>query len=323
MLELSGVEVEQHIEEYLSYLTRRGYAAKTARAHGQALAVCAAFIRREFSDAEEITEITRAMVLAYEKYLAKRIDATGKPMTRARRGAYLSALKMFLAWLVKEERVYADPAAAVVLPKKREELVKDVLTVEEMERLLRFCSGHSVKGLRDRAVLELLYSAGLRADELTHLRLKDVDLAEKLVFIRQGKGGRERTVPFGESARYWMERYLSKSRQRLVRPLPSGLEQEDHDLFFVSNWGLPLSTHVLLRIVRRWVKVAGIETRITTHTFRHSCASHMLKGKADIRYVQMQLGHRSIQTTERYLKIELSDLKEVHARTHPLEREDR
>ncbi len=312
--------MERHVEEYLAYLSRRGYAAKTARAHGHALAVCAAFIRREFSDAEEITEITRAMVLAYEKYLASRMDATGKPMTRARRGTYLSVMKRFFAWLVKEERLYADPTAAVVLPKKREEIVKDVLSVEEMDRLLRFCAGHSVKGLRDRAVLEMLYSAGLRADELVHLRLKDVDLAEKLVFVRKGKGGRERTVPFGESARYWLERYLAKSRVRLIRPLPSGIEQEDHDVFFVSNWGLPLSCSALLRIVRRWVKSAGIEKRITTHTFRHSCASHMLKGKADIRYVQMQLGHRSIRTTERYLKIEISDLQEVHARTHPLER---
>jgi integrase/recombinase XerD len=269
---------------------------------------------------EEITGITRVMVLSYEKYLAKRSDAAGKPMTRSRRGRYLSVMKMFFAHLVKEEKLYADPAAVVALPKTREEIVKDVLSVDEMECLLRMCSGHSVKGLRDRAVMELLYSAGLRADELIHVRLVDVDLAEKLVFIRQGKGGRERTVPFGESAKYWMERYLTRSRVCLIRPLPSGLEQEDHDRFFVSNWGLPLSCSALLRIVRRWVKSAGLEKRITTHTFRHSCASHMLRGKADIRYVQMQLGHRSIQTTERYLKIEISDLKEVHARTHPLER---
>jgi integrase/recombinase XerD len=135
-----------------------------------------------------------------------------------------------------------------------------------------------------------------------------------LLFIRKGKLGNERIIPFGESARYWIKRYLEK-----VRPL---VFKSNTEILFLTDRGKKLHVNTLCRIAKQWAKLSGIEKNITTHTFRHTCATHMLKGRADIRYVQKQLGHRSIQTTEKYLKIEITDLKEVHERCHPREKED-
>ena len=241
-------------------------------------------------------------------------DAQGKILTRGRRCRYLASLKAFFLYAQKEEKIFKDPSVTVALPKVKKRIVKDVLTGEEMDRLLRYCSGHTMRSLRDRSMLELLYSAGIRADELCNICIEDVDFEEKFLFVRKGKMDSERIIPFGESAKYWMMRYLSK-----VRPLVAGHEGE---LLFVSLRGRKLNSDTVCRMVKKWAGIAGIEKNVTTHTFRHTCASHMLKGRADIRYVQRQLGHRNISTTEKYLKIEISDLKDIHERCHPREQED-
>jgi integrase/recombinase XerD len=306
--------IEELLHEFLEYLTRRRFMPDTVGDYRRTILVFLAYLAENFPEAKGAPDVNRDMVRSYEKYLTTRIDARGKVMSRGRRGTHLSSLKAFFRYLEREERIYANPAANMAMPKVRQRLVKDVLTVEEMDRLLKACAGHSLQGLRDRALLELLYSTGIRAEELCSLHVSDVDCTEKLLFVRQGKFGRERLVPFGESARYWITRYLDRAR-----PLMKGADSER---LFMTIRGTKITPDSLRGIVSRWATVAGIEKNVTTHTFRHTCATHLLKGRADIRYVQQQLGHRFISTTEKYLKIEITDLKEVHERCHPREQED-
>jgi len=305
--------MEQMQYEFLDHLKREGLKTATIGDYGRVLRDFFSFVTENYPDVKEITDITRQVVLSYEKSLTVKIDCRGKILSHDRRRKYLSCVVAFFRYLEREGNIYRNPAAMIALPRVKSTIIKDVLTVDEMDILLKTCSGHSVKSLRDRAILELLYSAGIRADELCGIEIADVDFEEKLLFVRKGKLGNERYVPFGESAKYWVKRYMEK-----VRPLTGA----DSEVLFVSQSGGRLNPDILCRMIKHWSKRAGIEKNVTTHTFRHSCATHMLKGRADIRYVQKQLGHRYISTTEKYLKIEITDLKEVHERTHPRERED-
>jgi len=300
--------------DFFEHGRRRHLAEKTLKDYEVFLRAFFGFLKEAYPEITEITDVTRAIITAYEKHLLTRKDSRGKVMGRIRRKRYLCGLRLFFLYLQREEKVFKNPTANLALPRERKTIIKDVLTPEEMEKLLKTCAGETLKALRDRAMLELLYSTGMRADELCHLEAKDLDYDELVVLIRKGKCGTERVVPFGKTARYWIERYLKQGR-----PL---INTGASDLVFTTMGGRQLTPVTLGRIVKEYAHKAGIEKNVTTHTFRHSCATHLLKGKADIRYVQKQLGHRSIATTEKYLKIEITDLKEVHERCHPREQEE-
>lgn len=300
--------------EYIEHNKRRGFREKTLIDHNKRLNIFFEFLEENYPDVLEITDITNDIVLAYEKYLTVKKDSRGKVMSRERRYRYLSVLKVFFTGLQKEEKIFKNPTANVALPKLKKQVIKDVLTVDEMDSLFKACTGGSMKDLRDRAILELLYSTGIRSDELCNIEIQDIDLFEKILFVRKGKLDKERIIPFGRTCSLWVHKYIEKARPFI--------SNGSNEYLFTSMVGTKLRPPVLCKIIRQRGKKAGIEKNITTHTFRHSCATHMLKGRADIRYVQQQLGHRSIQTTEKYLKIEITDLKEAHERCHPREQEE-
>lgn len=306
--------MRQLLDEYLKDGKRQHLRAKTLMDREKRVTAFLEYVEGNFPDVREVAEVTRDIVLSYEKALVSMLDSRGKIMSRERRYRYLSALKMFFDYLQKEEKAYRNPASRITLPKLKKAIVKDVLSVEEMDALLKNSPGDSAKSIRDRAILELLYSAGVRSEELCNVELADLDFTENLLYIRKGKLDRERIIPFGKSAHYWLKRYADTARPLMVKPSVPYL--------FASMTGTKLRPPTLVKIIKTLAKKAGIEKNVTTHTFRHTCASHMLKGRADIRYVQRQLGHTSIQSTEKYLRIEVSDLKEVHERCHPRERED-
>jgi integrase/recombinase XerD len=314
----SGVEVEVMIMEkllyeYLEYGRRRKLTKVTIDEYRRTVGEFVKFLRDNYPDIKDIADITRDVIISYEKHLMVKKDARGKTMTRGRRKRYLSYLKAFYAYLEREERIYVNPTLAMAIPREKRSIIKDVLTIDEIEELLKVCPIDTVKGMRDRAIIELLYSSGVRADELCNILIEDIDLHELTLFIRKGKGASERFIPFGQSAAVWIRTYIEKSRTHL---------RSSSEYLFLSMRGKKLNPQAVCLMVKQYANLAGIEKHVTTHTLRHTCATHMLKGKADIRYVQKQLGHRRISTTERYLRVEISDLKEVHGRCHPREQDD-
>lgn len=227
------------------------------------------------------------------------------PSSRAR---IVSSLRTFYKFLLSEHRIKKTPLDNIESPRPKRHLPL-VLSVEEMERLIESAKPITCIGLRDRAMLETLYAAGLRISELLSLRLSDAFLSENLLMVR-GKGGKERIVPIGNPARYYIERYLRDSRPILKKGRRS-------EYLFLSVRRNRLSRMGFWKILRKYIVISGIDKRITPHTFRHSFATHLLEGGADLRIVQELLGHSDIQTTEIYTHIDRERLKEAIRVYHP------
>jgi len=234
----------------------------------------------------------------------------GKPYSIGHHQNCVSALKSFFRFLAKRGYAMQDPARAVEMPRAESRLPRSILTREEAKRLIDGARGKSPRVLRDRAVLETLYATGMRVGELVALTPYDVDTEEKTIHIVLGKGRRGRMVPLTTWAARAIDAYLIAGRPQLARGKTARA-------LFLSNWGRRLYDSTTNAIVHRYAAKAGIKKRVTCHTFRHSVATHLLKGRADIRQIQVLLGHRSLQTTERYARVEIQDLREVVRRAHP------
>jgi len=228
-----------------------------------------------------------------------------KGSTQARKSA---AVRSFYRFALREGIVERDLPALVDAPKPGSYL-PDVLAPDEVERILDAPPASDPVGIRDRAILELLYSCGLRVSELVGLDTDRVDLPNQQVRVI-GKGNKERRVPMGDEARDRLHRYRSGPREAWTSGKPT-------EAVFVGMRGRRLSREAVWRLVRRWADAAGVRERVTPHTFRHSFATHLLEGGADLRVVQALLGHASISTTQLYTHLTGERVREVYARAHP------
>jgi integrase/recombinase XerD len=228
-----------------------------------------------------------------------------KPSTQARK---VAAIRSFYGFALREELADRDVAALLDTPKAGSYL-PDVVAADVVARILDAPPADEPVGIRDRSILELLYACGLRVSELTGLDTDRLDLPGLQVRVI-GKGNRERRVPMGEEARERLHRYLCGPRQAWTARQPSAA-------VFVSQRGHRLARESVWRLVRHWAVLAGVEARVTPHTFRHSFATHLLEGGADLRVVQTLLGHASISTTQLYTHLTGERLREVYARAHP------
>lgn len=227
----------------------------------------------------------------------------------------LAALRTFFRHLVRERKREEDPSALLVGARQGRRL-PGTLSIEEVERLLAAPAGGSAQALRDRALLEVFYSSGLRVSELATLTVANVDLEQGFVRVF-GKGSKERLVPLGRRAVAALERYLEAGRSRLVRSGRTG------DVLFLSERGAGLSRVTLWLLVRRYAQRAGIKRPVKPHMLRHSFATHLLSGGADLRSIQEMLGHANLATTEIYTAVAANRLLDEHARFHPRGRRGR
>ena len=253
----------------------------------------------------DVAEIGAAELRAF----AEALEARGlAPRSRARA---LVAVRRFCAYWVERGALPADPSEAVHAPKLSAPLPR-VLRPDEVEALLRAASSDAALGARDRAMLEVLYGAGLRVSELVGLTLAGVDLRAGLVRVT-GKGSRERIVPIGEPALRALERYLGEAR-----PALAGAGARAGDAVFLSRRGVPMTRQNFFARLRRWAVQAGIPTRrVSPHVLRHSFATHLLEGGADLRAVQTMLGHADLATTQVYTHVSRRRLREVVEARHP------
>lgn len=205
----------------------------------------------------------------------------------------------------------ADPAREMVVPRVERRLPRRVPTVREIERVLAIPAVDSPSGIRDRAILEMLYTTGLRRAELSGLRVVDVDLEREIVYVRAGKGGRDRLVPLGSRTCRWLGIYLQAIRESLA-------DQGDHrGRLFLTDYGEPFAKNRLGDLVRRYLDRSRVLADGACHVFRHACATHMLENGADIRYIQVLLGHADLSITQIYTRVTIGRLHQVHRETHP------
>lgn len=222
---------------------------------------------------------------------------------------YHSSLKGFFKYLFLNEYIKNNPMEKV-LPPKRAKSLPAVLTFQEIDKILQQPKTDNKLGLRDKAILEIMYACGLRVSELIVLHVSDLYLSEEIIRVF-GKGSKERFVPVGSSAIKWVEEYLKNSRPLLVKKLKS------ENILFLNLRGTKLSRMGLWKIVQKYAEEAGIKKEIHPHTFRHSFATHLLEGGADLRAVQEMLGHVDISTTQIYTHIDREYIKQVHKDFHP------
>ncbi|TSE36135.1 Tyrosine recombinase XerD [Tepidimonas charontis] len=238
-------------------------------------------------------------------YLAHRLPGS-RPSSSNRR---LSALRRFFRWAVREGLMSADPTLPL-LSAQRLQRVPKTLTEAQVEALLAAPDVMQPLGLRDRAMLELMYASGLRVSELVGLRLFEVSLGDQVLRIT-GKGAKERLVPFGDVAADWLRRYLADARPALLAG------RRSDDVFVTERHGCAMSRVMFWRLVKRYAVQAGIRVPLSPHTLRHAFATHLLNHGADLRAVQLLLGHADISTTTIYTHVARERLKALHARHHP------
>jgi integrase/recombinase XerD len=301
-----GLAVEA--ERYLDHLAvERGLSEHTLSAYRRDLRRYVAFLtRRDMLEPGEVEEATvRSFVASLSASTHGPDDAPYRATSVART---LSAVRSFHRFLLREGVTDRDPAVGVPQPRLARSLPRP-LPVEDVRRLLEAPDEGSPAGLRDRAILELLYGSGLRISELTGLDVDDLDLEEGSVRVL-GKGGKEREVPLGSFGRDAVGAYLTRGRPALASVATRGA-------VFLNARGGRLSRQSCARLLSRYVRLAGIERRVTLHTLRHSFATHLLEGGADVRVVQELLGHASVATTQIYTLVTARHLREVYEESHP------
>ncbi len=292
-----GSPWDERIEQALSFLNlERALAANTIAAYSRDL--------RQFSDglkpSKPPTEITRSDILNYLLRLKENRLAASSIARK------LVAIKVFFRFLFSQGALRSDPATLIETPRLWKGL-PEVLQLEEVNRLLQSATGRNGKGIRDRAILELLYATGLRVSEAAGLKLSELN--QEAGFLRcRGKGGRERVVPVGRQALAWLDRYLTKVRSTLKTQAPE---------LFLNRFGKSLSRQSIWILIKRSALAAKIKKEVSPHTLRHSFATHMLERGADLRVVQELLGHASIATTQIYTHVDRARLKAIHAKFHP------
>jgi integrase/recombinase XerC len=223
----------------------------------------------------------------------------------------VAALRSFYRYLLREGMVAVNPAELIQLP-RCEKYIPVVLSADEMLALLQVNFAEDAAGYRDRAMIELFYSAGIRLSELTGLNLEDVHFQEGLIKVR-GKGRKERIVPFGRPALQVMEAYLQKRRELLTAEEDGKAEEP----LFLSTRGKRMNPRGVARVVERVVRQSGIGRKISPHSLRHTFATHLLDAGADLRSIQEMLGHKSLSTTQKYTSVSVSRLMEIYDRAHP------
>ncbi len=290
-----------HLRRFEDVLVlEHGASPRTVEAYGRDVIRCAAFARQH--GASDVTQLTPGLLREYV-YTLRDLGLSGATIRRN-----VSALRTWFRILLAEGLVQHDPTERLETP-SRWRTLPEVLTVDEVLRLLVAPNLDEPLAFRDRAMLELAYGAGLRVSEWITLAIRDVLLEESLVRV-MGKGSKERLVPIGRSAIGALAVYLRELRPTLERG-------EGKGVLFLNARGAPLTRMGAWKILRKYVNMAGIERPVSPHTLRHSFATHLLEGGADLRAVQEMLGHADIATTQLYTHIDREYLRSVHRSFHP------
>jgi integrase/recombinase XerD len=293
---------------YLESLATRNYSPGTQKHRRQTIKLFLTWAAER--DLTCASQITRPILEGFQRWLCHHAgQRKGQPLSWNTQCKHLGGLKHFFRWLSRQNVIIHNPASELEMPRREHRLPYEVLTQTQVEMLLAVPDVRDPLGVRDRTMLEVFYSTGIRRTELCRLGLPDLNTERQTLHVR-GKGNKDRVVPVGERTLAWVERYLREVRPRLC------LDTHTQALF-LTGYGGAFNPDVVTRMVSRWLKQAGVPRKGGCHTLRHACATHMLEHGADIRFIQQLLGHSNLDTTAIYTEVSIKQLQEVHARCHP------
>jgi integrase/recombinase XerD len=295
-------------EQFAAWMRVRAFSEQTVSARVRCIGYFIQWCReRGISRAEEVS---RPVLESYQRHLYRQRKSDGSPLSFRTQHGRLAALRVLFRFLARQGLVPSNPASDLDMPRLEKRLPRDVLTAAEVERVLAQPDLKNPLGVRDRAILEVFYSTGMRRMELAALGLYDVEPEHGTAFIRLGKGAKDRVVPIGERALAWLERYLLEVRPTLAW-------NADETTLFLTNEGTRFGLQRLTDMVRRYIEAAELGKRGSCHLLRHTMATLMVEGGADIRIVQQILGHAKLETTELYTHLSIRLVKQVHSAAHP------
>lgn len=292
-------------KEFINYLrSEKSLSENTIHSYSFDLEKLSSFIDQKKSSFDNVND---KFIISFFKYLREGDDER-EPISEKSLARMLSTLRTFYGYLESEGLIDLNPVTNIDSPKQSREL-PEVLSVDEIDSILSKPDTSDKLELRDRAILETMYASGLRVSELTNLEIADIIFDEEFIRVF-GKGSKERIVPIGQSALGWITRYIEESRNQLKN-------DKSENILFLNFRGKKLSRMAIFNIVRKYCAMAGIKKEVHPHTLRHSFATHLLEGGADIRIIQEMLGHSDISTTQIYTHIDKEYLIEVHKTFHP------
>jgi len=309
---MESISLEHLGKEYIQSVQVKNFSERTIEGQRWRLGKFFLFLHRQGVDRFE--QISKPLILDYQTEQYHCLSQRGRPKSVGHQNGMLAVAKGFTAFLKERDYIISDPGRDVKYAKAPKSLPRSILTKSEARRVVNAPDTKTALGYRDKTILEVLYTTGIRRSEANNLTLNDVDYHDGFLRIIAGKGGKDRTVLLGRIACRYLENYIKSVRQELIK------DPYNNHLFLSIN-GNRLSKNVVWELVKKYAKQAKIKKTVSPHTFRHTCATAMLRNKAGIRAVQELLGHESLDTTQVYTRVTINDLKEVHSRCHPREKD--
>ena len=303
--------LDSWISRYHAHWQERGYSRYAWPAQKSHLRALARFCARKRID--KVEAISRADLASFKHWLVFTPTVRGTARLAASINRSLGTVRGFFGFLCRDGALSQDPSVGLEYLREPIRLPREILSPAEAARIIEAPNVRTLVGYRDRTILEVLYATGARKREFLSLTVTDLDFEERLLRINCGKGARDRVVPLTRVACAFLKGYLDSVRPQLLRG-------GSHRALFLSLEASPLGRTTLDDLVAKYTRLAGVAKRVTPHVWRHSCATHLVRNRAGLRHIQELLGHRSLKTTERYLHLTITDLKEAHRRFHPRER---
>lgn len=311
------------LQRYRQHLELLNYSARTWTTRSSYLRGFTRFLdERKISD---VAAVTAAVLADFQRWLFYQPTLHGTARAAVTLNRTLTAVCGLFRFLKQEGAIARDPSEELEFAREPQRLPRNILTPQEARKIVETPDTSTHVGYRDRVILEVLYATGIRKAELMALTLDNVNLEEELLRINGGKGNKDRVVPLSRVACAFLESYIKGVRPELLGSSlnikrRSSNAPRDSGALFLSMRGLPIARNTLGAVVEKYARLARVKKHVTCHLWRHTCATHLLKNKANLRHVQEILGHRSLATTERYLSLTITDLKEAHRRCHPREK---
>jgi len=292
------------IKAFKGHLQACGYAPATIEVYRKGLDEFARYLKLQ--KIADLRGVSFKTILDYRKVLM------AQPIAMESKALKIRPVKRLFEHLTERHRLLLNPAEGIVETCRKQRRIGAILTIDETKRLFTQPDPATNIGVRNRAVMQLLYATGIRLGEMLSLKLYHVDFKDQVLYVRRGKGNTQRVVPLGKSAAQYLGKYMEK-----IRPGQAGKNTESTQALFLNRFGRPLAGGSVHAMLRKYRRMARIKKPVSPHTFRRTCATHLLQQGADIRYIQELLGHKHLGTTQIYTRVLPVEVKQTHQETHP------
>ena len=308
------MRIDDAVRHHLNAMLATGRSGSTVKGAKSALKELSAFLAS--IGVERIEQLDHDALMQYREELAWRLTPKNTPLLPNTQSNLLGSLRAFCRWMVDQDCLVSDPSKKIPNPKKQKHLPRSILEPKEIRAIMKQPDMSTATGYRNRVILEVLYSTAMRREEAANLKLDEVDTESGYCTIRNGKGGKDRVVPLGASVCQLIETYIAGVRADWI-----GADGNPH--LFLNRWGQGMDPHAIYSVVKKYAVLAGLKKQVSTHTFRHSCATHMLRNGAPIRHLQEMLCHEASETTQIYTRVTINELKKIHTQFHPREQDEK